>query len=140
MQNIFERAFASIMVYWMFILSLRLMTDDNSTGVDGDSLEILLKIFLTLVERFTLLVISLVRAWTMRSSDFSLIMSSSLSRIFSLVPSGKYRIFTLWLTPRPSLRSIRSSFSYSKVLHEPLFCFELELERSFLFQFLLVHY
>ena len=62
MQNIFERAFASIMVYWMFVLSLRLMTDDNSTGVDGDSLEILLKIFLTLVERFTLLVISLVRA------------------------------------------------------------------------------
>ena len=45
MQNIFERAFASIMVYWMFVLSLRLMTDDNSTGVDGDSLEILLKIF-----------------------------------------------------------------------------------------------
>ena len=37
----------------------------------------------------------------MRSSGFSLIITSSFSRIFSLVPPGKFTIFTLWLTLRP---------------------------------------
>ena len=36
------------------------MIDENAIDADGNSLETLLKIFLTLVRRFTLLVISLV--------------------------------------------------------------------------------
>ena len=50
---------------------------------------------------FTLLVISLVPTWTMRSSGFSLIMSSGFSRIFPLVPPEKFTVFTSWLTLRP---------------------------------------
>ena len=42
-------------VFRIFILSLWLMIDENAMDVDGDSLETLLKIFLTLVERLTLL-------------------------------------------------------------------------------------
>ena len=41
------------------LLPLRLMVDENARDVDGDSLETLLKIFLTLIKRFTLLVRSL---------------------------------------------------------------------------------
>ena len=101
LQKFFKRAFVSVRVFWMFVLSLRLMIDENAIDVDGNSLETLLKIFLTLVKRFTLLVISLVPTWTTRSSGFSLIITSSFSRIFSLVPPGKFTIFTLWLTLRP---------------------------------------
>ena len=49
----------------------------------------------------TSLVIVLVLTSTMRLSGLSLIMSSSLPRIFSLVPHVKFTIFTLWLTQRP---------------------------------------
>ena len=55
MQKFFKWAFVSAKVFWMFALSLRLMIDENAMDVDGDSLETLLKIFLTLVERLTLL-------------------------------------------------------------------------------------
>ena len=60
MQNFFKRAFVSVKVFWMFVLPLGLMKDENVMDVDDDSLETLLKIFLTLVKRFTLLVRSLV--------------------------------------------------------------------------------
>ena len=60
MQNFFKRAFVSVKVFWMFVLPLWLMKDENVMDVDDDSLETLLKIFLTLVKRFTLLVRSLV--------------------------------------------------------------------------------
>ena len=60
--KIFQRVFASIKVFCMFVLSLQLMIDENSIDFNGDSLEKLSKIFLMLVERFTLLVISLVPA------------------------------------------------------------------------------
>ena len=43
----------------------------------------------------------LVQSWTMRSSDCSLIISSSFFRIFSLGPPGKLTSFTLWLKLRP---------------------------------------
>ena len=56
MQKFFKRAFVSVKVFWMFVLSLWLMKDENVMDLDDDSLEILLKIFLTLVTRFTLLV------------------------------------------------------------------------------------
>ena len=49
----------------------------------------------------TSLVIVLVLTSTMRLSGLSLIMSSSFSRILSLVPRVKFPIFTLWLTQRP---------------------------------------
>ena len=45
MQNFFKQAFVSVMILWMFVLSLRLMKDENAIDIDGDSLEILLKIF-----------------------------------------------------------------------------------------------
>ena len=60
MQNFFKRAFVSVKVFWMFVLPLWLMKDENVMDVDDDSLETLLKIFLPLVKRFTLLVRSLV--------------------------------------------------------------------------------
>ena len=60
MQNFFKRAFVSVKVFWMFVLPLWLMKDENVMDVDDDSLETLLKIFLTLIKRFTLLVRSLV--------------------------------------------------------------------------------
>ena len=44
----------------MLALSFGLIIDENAIDVDDDSLETLFKIFLTLGERFTLLVISLV--------------------------------------------------------------------------------
>ena len=65
-----KRAFVSVKVFWILALSLGLIIDENAIDVDGDSLETLFKIFLTLGERFTLLVISLVPTWTMRSSGF----------------------------------------------------------------------
>ena len=68
MQKFFKRAFISIKVFWMLVLSLQLMIDEKAMYVNGDSLENLLKIFLTLVERFTLLVRSLVLVSTMSSS------------------------------------------------------------------------
>ena len=40
MQKFFKQVLVSVKVFWMFFLSLRLMTDENSIGVDGDSLEI----------------------------------------------------------------------------------------------------
>ena len=43
-------------VFGMFFLSLRLMIDKSVLEVDGDSLETLSKIFLTLIKMFTLLV------------------------------------------------------------------------------------
>ena len=60
MQKIFKRAFVSVKVFWIFVLPLRLMMDVNAIDVDGDFLEIIEDFFLTLVKRFTLLVISLV--------------------------------------------------------------------------------
>ena len=59
LQKFCKRAFVSVSVFWMFVLSLRLMINENVIDVDGNSLETLLKILLTLVKRFTLLVISL---------------------------------------------------------------------------------
>ena len=44
----------------MLVLSLQLIMDENAMDVDVDSLKTLLKIFLTLVKKFTLLVIPLV--------------------------------------------------------------------------------
>ena len=38
-------AFISVKIFWMFVLSLRLMMDENAIDVDGETLEILLKIF-----------------------------------------------------------------------------------------------
>ena len=60
MQKFFKRTFISIKVFWMLVLSLQLMIGEKAMDVNGDSLENLLKIFLTLVETFTLLVRSLV--------------------------------------------------------------------------------
>ena len=60
MQKFFKRAFVSVKVFWIVVLSFRLVIDENAMNVDGNSLETLLKIFLTLVKRFTLLVRSLV--------------------------------------------------------------------------------
>ena len=51
MQKFFKRAFVYVMLFWMFVLSLRLLIDENAIDVDGDSLEILLKIFLTFSDR-----------------------------------------------------------------------------------------
>ena len=62
MQKFVKWALVSAKVFWMFVLSLRLLIDENAIDVDGDSLENLLKISLRLVERFTLLVISLIPA------------------------------------------------------------------------------
>ena len=45
MEKFFKRVFVSIKVFWMFLLSLQLMIDENAMDVDGDSLETLLKIF-----------------------------------------------------------------------------------------------
>ena len=99
-----------------------------------------LNIFSTLVKRFTLLVISLVPTWTMRSSGFCLIMSSSFSRIFSLVPPRKFTIFTLWLTQRPfseipfTMESPVNTiffFLLQGSLWVSLFCFQLELRLEF---------
>ena len=99
-EKFFKRVFLSVRFFWMFVVSLQLMIDKNAIDVHGNSLETLLKIFLTLVKRFILLVISVVPTWTIRSSDFSLIITSVFSRIFSLVSYGKFKIFTLWLTLR----------------------------------------
>ena len=70
MQTFFKRAFVSVKVFWMFVLSLRLMRDENAIDVNGDFLENLLKIFLMSVKRFTLIVILLVSTWTIKSSGF----------------------------------------------------------------------
>ena len=123
----------------MFVFSLRLMTDENAIDVDGNSLKTLLKTFLTLVKRLTLLVISLVPTWTMRSSGFSLIITSSFSRIFSLVPPGKFIIFILWLTLRPFSEipfTMESPVNTIFFLLEgsawvSIFCFALELGLEF---------
>ena len=60
MQKFFKRAFVSVKVFWVFVLSLRLMTDQNAMNLEGDSLDNLIEDFLMLVKRFTLLVRSLV--------------------------------------------------------------------------------
>ena len=125
--KIFKRAFVSVRVFWMFV------------GFDGNSLESLLKIVLTLVKRFTLLAISLVPTWTTRSSGFSVIITSSFSRIFSLVPPGKFTIFTLWLTLRPFSEipfTMESPVNTIFFLLEgsvwvSIFCFALELGLEF---------
>ena len=54
----------------------------------------------------------------MRSSICSLIMSSGFPRIFSLAPTGRFTIFTLWLTLRP--------FSERKFTVNTIFFFFLE--------------
>ena len=41
----FLNSFVSVKIFWMFVLSLRLMMDETAIDVDGDSLEVLLKIF-----------------------------------------------------------------------------------------------
>ena len=134
MQKFFKRAFVAVKIFWMFVLSLRLMMDENAIDVDGNSLEILLKIFQRWAKRFTLLVI-LVPTWTMRSCSFSLIMSSSFSRIFSFAPPGKFTIFTLRLTLRPFSEipfTVESPvntiffFLLKGSVWGSLFCFELE--------------
>ena len=117
--KIFSNAFVSVKIFWMFILALWLMMDENAIDVDGDSLEVLLKNF-NIGQK--------VLHWHWHISDIispisPLIMSSCLSRIFSFVLPWKFTIFTLWLTLRPfseiplswSLRLIRFSVSYSKV-------------------------
>ena len=43
MEKFFKRAFVSVKVFWMFVLSLRLMIDENEMDVNGDSLGTLLK-------------------------------------------------------------------------------------------------
>ena len=43
--KIFSNAFVSVKIFWMFILALWLMMDENAIDVDGDSLEVLLKNF-----------------------------------------------------------------------------------------------
>ena len=60
MQKFFKRAFVSVELFWVFVLSLRLMTDQNAMNLEGDSLDNLIEDFLMLVKRFTLLVRSLV--------------------------------------------------------------------------------
>ena len=123
--KIFSNAFVSVKIFWMFILALWLMMDENAIDVDGDSLEVLLKNF-NIGQK--------VLHWHWHISDIispisPLIMSSCLSRIFSFVLPWKFTIFTLWLTLRPfseiplswSLRLIRFSVSYSKVSFEFLF-------------------
>ena len=123
--KIFSNAFVSVRIFWMFILALWLMMDENAIDVDGDSLEVLLKNF-NIGQK--------VLHWHWHISDIispisPLIMSSCLSRIFSFVLPWKFTIFTLWLTLRPfseiplswSLRLIRFSVSYSKVSFEFLF-------------------
>ena len=56
MKTFFKLAFLFVKVFWMFILSLQLIIDKNAMDVDGDFAQTLLKIFLTLVKMFTLLV------------------------------------------------------------------------------------
>ena len=51
MQKFFKQGFVYVMLFWMFVLSLRLLIDENAIDVDGDSLEVLLKIFLTFSDR-----------------------------------------------------------------------------------------
>ena len=98
MQKFFKRAFVSVTVFSMFVLSLRLMTDENSIDDDADSLEILLKIFN--VGRKVYIISDIISSsMNHEISGFSLIMSSSFSRIFSIVSPGKFSIFTLWLRP-----------------------------------------
>ena len=111
-QKFFKRAFVSVKVFWMLVLSLRLIMDENAMDVDGDSLKTLLKIFLTLVKKFTLLVIPLVPSWTMRSPVFSLIMSSSFHP-FCACPIGCASKIA-----RPKSRAPRKKF----VLVPFLFC------------------
>ena len=60
MQKFFKQAFASVKVFRVFVLSLRLMTDENAMNLEGDSWDNLIEDFLMLVKRFTLLVRSLV--------------------------------------------------------------------------------
>ena len=50
MQKFFKQGFVYVMLFWMFVLSLRLLIE-NAIDVDGDSLEVLLKIFLTFSDR-----------------------------------------------------------------------------------------
>ena len=77
----------------------------------------------------------------MRSEGFSLIMSSSFSIIFSLVPPGKFTIFTFWSTLRPFSEIQFSTESPLKMIFFFLiegsawvshFCFELVLGLEFL--------
>ena len=126
MQKFFKRAFVSVKVIWMFVLSLWLMIDENKMDVDGDSLEIFLKIFLKVGQK--VYIISEIISSNMNHEIVRLfLMSSSFSRIFSLVPPGKFTIFTLWLTLRPfseirfTMESPEFSFSYPKILFEFLF-------------------
>ena len=37
MQKFFKQAFASVKVFRVFVLSLRLMTDENAMNLEGDS-------------------------------------------------------------------------------------------------------
>ena len=75
----------------------------------------------------------------MRSSGFSLIITSSFSRIFSLVPPGKFIIFILWLTLRPFSEipfTMESPVNTIFFLLEgsawvSIFCFALELGLKF---------
>ena len=93
------------------------------------------------VKRFTLLVKLLVPTLTMRSSECSLIMSSSFSRIYSFVPPEKSTIFTFWLTLilfseipfiKESLVNTILFFLLEGSAGVLFFCFELELELDFL--------
>ena len=112
-QKIFKQAFVSVKVFWMLVLSLRLIMDENAMDVDGDSLKTLLNfIFLTLVKNVTLLVITLVPSWTMRSPAFSLIMSSSFHPFCACSIGCASKI------PRPKSRAPRKKF----VLVPFLFC------------------
>ena len=38
MQFFLKQSFVSVKVFWMFVLSLRLMIDENAMDGDGDSL------------------------------------------------------------------------------------------------------
>ena len=91
----------------MFVLSLRLMMDEDAIDFDVDSLEILLKIFLTLVKK-----VYIISDIISSNMNYEIVWLFSFSRIFSFVPPEKFTVFTLWLTLRPFSEAVLRPFSF----------------------------
>ena len=109
------------LIFWMFILSLRLIKDEKSIDFD------------MVVGRKFYIISDIISSSTKYEIVFvSFDYAIQLSRIFSLVPPGKFTIFKFWLTLRPSSEiPFTMEFPVNTIFLVSLFCFELELGLEF---------
>ena len=109
------------LVFWMLILSLRLIKDEKS------------KDFNMAVGRKFYIISDILSSSTNYEIVFVYLdYAIQLSRIFSLVPPGKFTIFKFWLTLRTSSEiPFTMESPVNTIFLVSLFCFELELGLEF---------